>query len=367
MPRVLAGIDVGGTRIKAGLADESGCLLSSNALETRSCHDAESFLGTVAAEIGRQAKAASSHIAAAGVGCPGRIDFASGQVIWLKTKLTFLEGVPLAARLSERLNCPVVCDNDVNAILAGEMRFGAGRGYRDVAAVTVGTGIGGALVVDGHMVRGHNWATGHFGYMSLDPRGPHHVCGNTGIVEEHASLRGILRELRGALGEGSPLTPALARGEELGLHELFDASDAGDPVSRRMAERMVLELGALVANLVYALDPEVVLVGGGLIAQRPSVLDAIRDEALARLDYLPAGATRILPMALGDAAGMLGGAALAMDAMAQKNTGLGARGGEVDEGNDDTDAPVGGNPNAKACNQRAATRGSRAGVAARRG
>jgi glucokinase len=367
MPRILAGIDIGGTRIKAGLADESGRLLSSNVLETRNCHDAESFLGMVAGKIGRQAKAAPSRIAAAGVGCPGRIDFASGQVTWLKTKLMFLEGVPLAARLSERLNCPVVCDNDANAILAGEMRFGAGRGYRDVAAVTVGTGIGGALVVDGRMVRGRNWATGHFGYMSLDPWGPHHVCGNTGIVEEHASLSGILRELRGALGEPSLLTPALARGEELGLRELFEASDAGDPVSRRMAERMVLELGVLVANLVYALDPEVVLIGGGLIAHRPSVLDAIRNEALARLDYLPAGTTKILPMALGDAAGVLGGAALAMDAIAKKNTGLRARGGEVDESNDDTDAPVGGNIDEKARNQRAAARGIRAGVAARRG
>jgi glucokinase len=326
--RVFAGVDVGGTRIKAGLADESGRLLSSHVLETRSCHDVDSFLDIVAGEIGRQAKAASIHVEAVGVGCPGRIDFTSGQVIWLKTKLMFLEGVPLASRLGERLNCRVVCDNDVNAMLAGEMRFGAGRGYRNVAAVTVGTGIGGALVVDGHMVRGRNWATGHFGYMSLDPSGTRHVCGNTGIVEEHASLSGILRELRGAMGDGSPLTPALARGEEPGLRELFEAAAAGDVTSRHLADRMVLELGVLVANLVYALDPEVVLVGGGLIANHPRVLDAIRDEALARLDFLPAGATKILPMALGDAAGVLGGATLAMDAIAQTEMGQRAQGGK---------------------------------------
>lgn len=324
---VFAGVDVGGTRIKAGLVDECGQLLSNRVLETRNCHDADGFLEIVVGEIRRQAKAAAIHVAAVGVGCPGRIDHSSGQVVWLKTKLMFLEGVPLAARLGDRLNCPVVCDNDVNVILAGEMRFGAGRGYRDVVAVTVGTGIGGALVVNGHMVRGRNWATGHFGYMSLDPSGPRHVCGNTGIVEEHASLSGILRELRGAMGEGSQLTPALARGEELGLRELFEASDAGDPVSQRLADRMVLELGVLVANLIYALDPEVVLIGGGLIANRPSVLDAIRNEALARLDFLPAGATKILPMALGDAAGVLGGATLAMDSIAQTKTGLRARGG----------------------------------------
>jgi glucokinase len=317
MASIFAGVDVGGTRIKVGLADPSGRLLSSELLETRRCQDTESFLEMIAGEIKAQASAASVSVAATGLGCPGRIDFASGRVAWLRTKLEFLEGVPLAAKLGQRLGCPVVCDNDVNAILAGEMRFGAGRGYRDVAAATIGTGIGGAVVFGGVMVRGHNWATGHFGFMSLDPWGPQHACGNTGIVEQYASLSGILWQLRTALeaGETSPLTQALARGQEPGLRELFEAADAGDPLGRRLADRMVLELGVMVANLVYVLDPEVVLIGGGIITHRPSVLDAIRDEATARLDYLPASATKILPMALGDAAGVLGGVALAMDAV----------------------------------------------------
>ena len=320
MQGVVAGVDVGGTRIKVGLADSSGRLLSCEVLETRRCRDAESFLETIAGEIGKQANAAaaSARVAAVGIGCPGRIDFASGKVVWLKSKLEFLEGVPLAVRLRDRLGCPVVCDNDVNTILAGEMRFGAGQGYRDVAGVTVGTGIGGALVLRGCLVRGRNWAAGHFGYMSHDPWGPRHVCGNTGIVEEHASHSGILCQLRWALeaGEASVLTESLARGEEPGLREVFEAADAGDPLGRRLADRMICELGVLVANLIYALDPELVLVGGGLVTHRPGVLDAIRREVAERLDYLPPGATKILPMALGDAAGVLGGVALGMDAIA---------------------------------------------------
>ena len=320
MQGVVAGVDVGGTRIKVGLADSSGRLLSCEVLETRRCRDAESFLETIAGEIRKQANAAaaSAQVAAVGIGCPGRIDFASGKVVWLKSKLEFLEGVPLAVRLRDRLGCPVVCDNDVNTILAGEMRFGAGRGYRNVAAVTVGTGIGGALVLGGCLVRGRNWAAGHFGYMSHDPWGPRHVCGNTGIVEEHASHSGILCQLRRALeaGEASVLTESLARGEEPGLREVFEAADAGDPLGRRLADRMICELGVLVANLIYALDPELVLVGGGLVTHRPGVLDAIRREVGERLDYLPPGATKILPMALGDAAGVLGGVALGMDAIA---------------------------------------------------
>jgi len=315
---VIAGVDVGGTRIKVGLADRGGRLLSCEVLETRDCRDAENFIETVASEIEAQTKSTGIPVKAVGVGCPGRIDFTSGRVVWLKSKLEFLEGVSLAASLRDRLRCPVVCDNDVNAILAGEMKFGAGRGYRDVVAVTVGTGIGGALVMAGHMVRGHNWATGHFGYMSLDPYGPRHVCGNTGIFEEQASHSGVLRQLRKALaaGETSPLTESVACGAEPGLRELFEAAEAGDSLARRLADRLTSELGVLVANLIYALDPDLILVGGGLIVHRPEVLDAIRQEVATRVAYLPSGATEILPTALGDAAGVLGGVALAMDTIA---------------------------------------------------
>ena len=118
MGSVFAGVDVGGTRIKIGLADGSGHLLSCDVIETRGCRDAKCFLETVAGEIRTQASVASVPIAAAGIGCPGRIDLASGRVVWLKTKLEFLEGAPLAAILGDRLGCPVACDNDVNAILA---------------------------------------------------------------------------------------------------------------------------------------------------------------------------------------------------------------------------------------------------------
>jgi glucokinase len=309
----LAGVDVGGTRIKIGLSDQSGHLLSTRIIETHDYHDAESLLQHLASEIRNQSVGAGVSIQAVGVGCPGRIDFNSGTIIWLKTKLEFLEGIPLSEALANLLGCPVVCDNDVNTILAGEMRFGAGRGHQDAIGITIGTGIGGALVISGRMVRGHNWATGHFGYMSIDPRGPRHVSGNTGIFEEYSSQSGIVRHLRDALKAGE--ISSLACIEEPGLRELFDAAQAGDNLARRFADRMTCELGVLIANLIYALDPELILVGGGLIAHRPDVLDTITREVGSRVAFLPSGATEIRPMALGDAAGVLGGVALAMDAV----------------------------------------------------
>lgn len=274
------------------------------------------------------AAASSVRVAAVGIGCPGRINFASGSIEWLKSKLEFLEGLPLAASLGERLGCPVVCDNDVNTILAGELRYGAGRGFQDVIAITIGTGIGGALAIGGRMVRGRNWASGHFGYISQDPSGPRHVCGNSGIVEEYSSQSGILREIHRALdaGEKSELTRAVARGHEPDFRELFLAADAGDPLARRFAARMIFQLGLLIANLIYAIDPDLVLIGGGIVGHRPGLVEALHREARSHLDYLPADTTKILPMALGDTAGILGGAALALDAITQSEMGSQARG-----------------------------------------
>ena len=328
MPNVFAGVDVGGTRIKVGLVDESGQLLSCRMLESQSCSTPAGLFELIAGEIEAQAVAAAGRVVGAGVGCPGRVDFNSGTVLWIRSKLEFLEGVPLTAHLSARLACPVFCDNDANVILAGEMRYGAGRGYGEVLAITVGTGIGGALVSRGFMIRGHNWAAGHFGYMSRDPMGRRHICGNTGIFEEYASQRGVQQELRRALdaGEPSQLAACFASGAELGLKELFEAAEQGDVLGRRLADRLIAELGVLIANLIYAFDPELVLLGGGIMNHSPHIIDGVRRQVVGRLDYLPPGSTEILPMALGDAAGVMGGAAMAMDAMNPTRQGLCALG-----------------------------------------
>ncbi len=322
MRDAFAGIDIGGTRIKIGLSTNSGELISSHVIETKGYDDADRFVGMLAGAIARLAGVALVRVVGAGIGCPGRIDFTSGRIVWLRSKLEFLQGISLSSRLEEHLGCPVVCDNDVNTVLAGEMRFGAARGFRDVVAISVGTGIGGALAVGGNVVRGRSWAAGHFGYMSVDPAGPRHVCGNTGVIEEHASQSGILRQVRCALaaGEASPLTKLVAAGKDPGLRELFEAAAASDPLACRLEDKLISNLGLLVANLIYAFDPELVLIGGGIVASRFDIVEAVERRAAGRLDYLEKGATLILPMALGDAGGVLGGAALAMDALYQNST-----------------------------------------------
>lgn len=319
MQDVFAGVDIGGTRIKAGLVDGTGGLIGLQVFETAECPDTESLLNTITGRLVALTQSAGARLIAAGVGCPGRIDFAAGRVVWLKSKLEFLENMPLASRLSERLGCPVVCDNDANAILVGEMQYGAGREAGDVIGITVGTGIGGAFAVGGNLVRGHNWAAGHFGYMSYDPHGPRHACGNSGIFEDEASQSGIQRQIRRAAeaGEISALTEQIAAGEDPGIRKLFQSVDARDQLGQRLAQRMITGIGVLIANLIFALDPELVLVGGGVLKSCSGFVELLRQEVASRLDYMPFDAMQILPMALGDTAGVLGSASLAMKSIHQ--------------------------------------------------
>lgn len=319
MRDVFAGVDIGGTRIKAGLVDRTGQLIELEVFKTAECPDAESLLDKITRLLVALTRSAGVRLIAVGVGCPGRIDFAAGRVVWLKSKLEFLENLPLASWLSERLGCPVVCDNDANAILVGEMQYGAGRGARDVIGITVGTGIGGAFAVGGNLVRGHNWAAGHFGYMSYDPRGPRHACGNNGIFEEQASQSGIQRQIRCAAeaGEISTLTARIAAGEDPGIRELFQSVEARDQLGQRLAQGMITGIGVMTANLIFALDPELVLVGGGILKSCSGIVELLRHEVASRLDYMPFDAMQILPMALGDTAGVLGSASLAMQSIQQ--------------------------------------------------
>lgn len=328
MDQAFAGVDIGGTRIKIGLATETGQLLSCRVLNSGRYHDAASLVEDVRSEIFRLASSVAVHVVGAGVGCPGRIDLTSGTPVWLKGKLEFLESIPLGEQLARALGCPVVCDNDVNAILAGEMRFGAGRGFRNVVALTIGTGIGGALVMDGRLVRGHNWGAGHFGYMSLDPHGAQHVCGNTGVVEAQASQSGVLAQLGEihARGEISPLTEALSRRDQVGLREVFECADAGDSLGTHLANQLICGLGTLIANLIYALDPEIVLLGGGIVTYRPALVVSLRRQVMDRVRFLWPSGAKISPMALGDASGILGGVAFAIDELARTTYEVGNQG-----------------------------------------
>jgi len=317
---IFAGIDVGGTRVKLGLITRQGGLLAADIFPVQHILSYAAFVDTLSDRLARLARTCDrgEEWTALGIGSPGRIDHERGTVAWLEGKLEFLAGQPLGHDFRQRLGKPVFCDNDVNTILLGEARFGAGRTFSNLVGITLGTGIGGAVILDGKLRRGSNHAVGHFGFMSHHVHGGiAHVSGNPGAVENHASHTGLLERVREKLLAGTPSVLEKHAADSLGVREIFEAADRQDALAMELVHEMQEEVALLVANLIFALDPDAVLIGGGFIRRGDHFVRTLETRVKERIAFLPPDVIRVLPMELGDHAGIFGGAALALTSISR--------------------------------------------------
>ena len=250
-----------------------------------------------------------------GFGIPVTLDRRTGAAAY-STHLP-LAGVPFAAVMSERLGLPVVVDNDGNCAVLAEARFGAAAGASDVVMLTLGTGIGGGLVLGGKLQRGWIGAGGELGHMVIDMDGPpcQGHCPNRGCLEVMASGSALVREasLRVARRPDTALGRALEDGHELTGPFVTELAHDGDPVARDAISTVGRALGVGLSSLVNILNPEVIVIGGGVIGAGEMLLEPARAEMHARA-LLPArDAVRIVAAAFGDEAGMIGAALLARE------------------------------------------------------
>jgi len=309
------GVDLGGTKLLAGAVDPS---LEVHHRAQRVVADlSREALLAAAAEAVTEASDAVGGARAVGFGIPSLIDQARGVAV--STVHLPIVDLPFAAVMGERLGVPVVVDNDANCAMLAEHRFGAARGADHAVLLTIGTGIGGGLVIDGRLVRGATGAAGEPGHMSINAEGPecHGNCPNRGCLEAYVSGTALGAEgerlarahVASALGvaaaEGRPITGALVT--ELA----FD----GDAAAVEAVTRMGEHLGVGLAGLANLLNPEVMVVGGGVIAAGDLLLDPARGVVAERA-LSPSRDARIVPARFGAESGMLGAAVLAMDALA---------------------------------------------------
>lgn len=306
--RSAIGIDIGGTKVAGLRVAEDGAVLDRRERPTPA-DDVSATLETVS---GLSAELAGAGGEAIGVGAAGMVDFAAG-VLRYAPNLAWRE-VPLRDLLFERTGLPCVVDNDANAAAWGEYRFGAARGYRHVLAVTVGTGIGGGIVADGELLRGAHGFAAEIGHIIVEPDGPPCGCGNRGCWEQVASGRALDRLARAEV-EGDPAgrIAALAAGAEASGRHVSEAAREGDSAARAIFAAVGRRLGEGIAGLVNVLDPEVVIVGGGVAEEGAVLMDPARS---AFLDAVEAPEHRpdvpILAATLGNDAGAIGAAALAL-------------------------------------------------------
>ena len=306
------GLDVGGTKIAAGVVDEQGKIVESTRVVSPAT-DADAMEDAIATAI----RDLREHydIEAVGIGAPGFVDAERATVLFAPN--VAWRGEPLRREIEDRVNLPVVVENDANAAAWGEFQYGAGHDVDDLMLVTVGTGVGGGLVLDGHLYRGAFGVAAEIGHMRVVPGGKLCGCGNRGCWEQYASGRAMMREVHDVARAGSPMTAALVERaggvvENITGQMVTEAAREGDGFAQEMIREIGRWLGEGIATLAAVLDPAVVTIGGGVAEAGDLLLDPAHSafsNALTGRRHRPE--LEIRTAQLGNAAGLIGAADLA--------------------------------------------------------
>jgi len=305
------GVDIGGTKVAAGLVDAKGRILSHIRVPMVSHSSAEEGLNAVLAAI-EQVTASSTAIAGIGICSPGPLDPTTG-VILNPPNLPCWRNFPLAESVQKIYAVKVKVDNDANAAALAETRWGAARGYANVFYATIGTGIGTGIVLNGKMFHGRTGAAGEGGHTSIDYRGPICGCGKRGCIEVLASGNGIARRARERIAAGvksSMLELAGGIVDAIRGETVATAFAAGDPFAKELLTETVAMLAVWLANMIDLLDPEVIVIGGGGATLYLPFFDELR-RRVPELTVNPrAREVPIVSAYYGADSGIAGGAAL---------------------------------------------------------
>src|SRR5215217_2819428 len=304
-------VDLGGTHLRAALVDDTGRILKHLKQETPKGDSAE---GIVAALV----KAAKSWdcrqqpVVAASIMVPGPVD-SEKAVILQAPNLPSLVNFALKAELEQKLGWPVFIENDANAAAVGEMWMGAARGCRDVVSVTLGTGVGGGMVLDGKLWRGSHGSGGEIGHTTVDPfSGLKCKCGNTGCLELFASATAIVRMTRESL---SLFPETRLTSGELTAERVYEAGREGDELALAVFKRFGMYLGIGLANIINLIDPQIIVITGGAANGWDLFASEMYRQVEERAFRTTAQQVKIARAECGDNAGLLGAARLAQTAL----------------------------------------------------
>lgn len=313
---VLIGVDVGATTMSAGLVTDEGQVLSVAQLATRSSRqtDPVSALLPLVRDLLAEGRLHGLDPYGLGVGLPGLVDVERGMMADGLNLVPELAHVPLAERLEAATGLPAFVDNDANALALGEWMFGAARGVSSLGLLAVGTGVGGAIIVNGALVRGAGGLAGEWGHVSLDPDGPPCLCGARGCLHTYVGGQSLAEAARrAATGHPDSRLAAVAGDRDaITARVVFQAAALGDPIAAGIVDRACRALGAVIGMIVNSLNPALVLLTGGVAASLAPLRDRILAEA-ARCSLAPAlAAARVVINPSDKSRTVVAGAALAL-------------------------------------------------------
>lgn len=316
--RYIVGVDLGGTSINVGVVPfDGGTVLGMRSLPTEPQRGPKAVVDRIAEMIRdavrdarREAELPEAAVIGVGLGSPGPLDRETGTI--LDTPNLGWRNFPLRDLIANAVGLDVVLDNDANAATLGEWWMGAARGADPVVGVTLGTGIGGGIVLGGRVYHGASDAAGEFGHMTIDSTGRKCNCGNYGCLEAYASGPAIAaRAVEGLETGSSSLLPDMVGGEldRITAATVYEAIVAGDVYAAEVMRETAKFLGAGLANLINLLNPELIVISGGVTRAGDHLFEPLRAEVRRRAFSEAADACRIVSSELGDMAGVIGAAA----------------------------------------------------------
>jgi glucokinase len=311
MKHVYAGVDVGGTFVKIGLVTRDGQILKKTQIPSEVKKPAEAMLKRAAETIQiLLEEQGGCELKGAGIGTAGSVSVEKGM-LYDSPNMPNWKNEPFGEILFSALNVPVIVDNDANVAAWGEHAYGAGRGSQHMLLVTLGTGVGGGLVLDGKPYRGAIDAGGEFGHMSIDYNGWDCGCGCKGCVEAYVGTQGILRQVREGLKKHPDSLLSKVAPETIMPVDVSKAADQGDALAIAVLRQTGEYLGYGLANAVNLLNIQRVVVGGGVARAGDRILKPAFETMRANAMRIPGEIVTLVPAELGNSAGLVGAAWLA--------------------------------------------------------
>lgn len=310
------GIDVGGTNVKIALVDDNGKIIYSNSVPTYAKMGYEYTVNNIKQAIKdlmKETNTTPSDIEGIGFDFPGQVDCKTG-VVKLAPNIPGWVNVPIAQMIEDEFHIPTRIDNDVRCAALGELKFGAGRSCENFICITVGTGIGSGIVINGKVVRGATNAAGELGHIKLQMNGgPICGCGDTGCLEAFASGPAIVAMAQEYIKGGKSTKfreMAAVEGGEITPYMVAKAAEEGDPVAKRIFEIVGEYIGIGLTSVINLLNPERVIIGGGVAESGELLLGPIRKTIKERAMVVAGNAVEIVPAQLGNSAGVIGASML---------------------------------------------------------
>ena len=309
------GIDLGGTNTKIGLVDEAGNIIFATIVKTDSMEGFEKTVERLSKILLEQVKGSNINFEAdvkgVGIGVPGPV--VNERIVKFWANFPWPKEADLAGEFEKHLNKQVKVDNDVNVITLGEMWKGAAQGYKNVLGLAIGTGIGGGIIVDGKLVSGKNGGGGEVGHIKVEKNGKLCGCGQDGCWEAYASATGLIREAQSrlAVNKTNKLYERV-KGREIEAKDIFDVAKEGDEFALKLVDYEAEYVALGMGNLLNILDPEIIVVGGGVALAGDILFNAINEKL--KQYSLPSCLEnlKIVQAQLGNDAGILGAAYLGM-------------------------------------------------------